>query len=165
MPSTRHAKQLLSLFFDEALVHSHFLHKPSIVAQQELLYEGVRLELPSAGSMTASGMGIIHAVLAIAVLCDGKTPNATTHAESAAPWHDQLFQKAMQLSEKKTGIPTLESAQLSLLLTHYLLMTGRYTIQPVLGWFWQNSLDDHDASSEQSSRVERQVPLRSRLYS
>jgi hypothetical protein len=81
-----HKRSTDGRFFEDAPPpYSHFLQKPTIMAQQGLLYESIRLKLPSTGSMMAIGMGIIHAVPAIAVLCDEKTSDATIHAESGCP--------------------------------------------------------------------------------
>ncbi|TEA18079.1 Activator of stress genes 1 [Colletotrichum sidae] len=127
LPDSRELQDLLALYFDVCIATYRVLHRPSVEAWLRIMVNNLQQTKPIWTEIGRGKTSIVLTALAV----------ATAHTEKSKGFHssedetlslarsDGLFCVALQLTERETGLPRLESAQSRLIQVLYLLTTSR----------------------------------------
>ncbi|GKT59727.1 fungal specific transcription factor domain-containing protein [Colletotrichum tofieldiae] len=127
LPEPRELQDLLALYFDVCIATYRVLHRPSVMAWLQIMVDNLRQGKPVWQDIGRAKASIVLTALAV----------STAHQEKSNGFHssedetlslarsDRLFCVALQLTERETGLPRLESAQSRLIHVLYLLTTSR----------------------------------------
>ncbi|WYZ44912.1 hypothetical protein EsH8_VIII_000228 [Colletotrichum jinshuiense] len=127
LPDSREIQDLLGLYFDVCIATYRVLHRPSVEGWLGTMVGNLRQGRPVWQDIGRGKASIVLTALAV----------ATAHHEKSKGFHspedealslargDRLFCVALQLTERETGLPRLESAQSRLIQVLYLLTTSR----------------------------------------
>ncbi|GKT51521.1 activator of stress genes 1 [Colletotrichum spaethianum] len=127
LPEPRELQDLLALYFDVCIATYRVLHRPSVEAWLRVMVDNLRQGKSVWQDLGRGKASIVLTALAV----------STAHQEKSNGFHspedetlslarsDRLFCVALQLTERETGLPRLESAQSRLIQVLYLLTTSR----------------------------------------
>ncbi|TQN68819.1 Activator of stress genes 1 [Colletotrichum shisoi] len=127
LPDARQLQDLIALYFDVCIATYRVLHRPSVESWLQIMVDNLDRRRPVWHDIGRGKASIVLTALAV----------ATAHQEKSNGFHspedetlslargDRLFCVALQLTERETGLPRLESAQSRLIQVLYLLTTSR----------------------------------------
>ncbi|EQB56478.1 hypothetical protein CGLO_03512 [Colletotrichum gloeosporioides Cg-14] len=127
LPSSRELQDLLGMYFDVCIATYRVLHRPTVEIWLKTMVNNLAQGKPVWQDIGRAKASIVLTALAV----------ATAHSEKSKGFHepederlslarsDRLFCVALQLTERETGLPRLESAQSRLIQVLYLLTTSR----------------------------------------
>ncbi|OBR12921.1 Fungal specific transcription factor [Colletotrichum higginsianum IMI 349063] len=127
LPDARQLQDLIALYFDVCIATYRVLHRPSVESWLRIMVDNLGRRRPVWHDIGRGKASIVLTALAV----------ATAHQEKSNGFHspedetlslarsDRLFCVALQLTERETGLPRLESAQSRLIQVLYLLTTSR----------------------------------------
>ena len=126
LPSVEKSKELITLYFDWCMATYRILHYPTVGKWLGEMAKNTRQGLPVSTGIGRAKAAIIFLVLAIATAHQERSNGAFLLDEHASmDRSDGLFSSAVDLLEKETAMPTLESAQARIIQVLYLLITSR----------------------------------------
>ncbi|KAK1624429.1 fungal-specific transcription factor domain-containing protein [Colletotrichum phormii] len=127
LPDSREIKDLLALYFDVSIATYRVLHRPSVEAWLRTMINNLRDGKAVWQDIGRGRASIVLTALAIATAHNEKSQGVHSPEGEALSLarSDQLFCVALQLTERETGLPRLESAQSRLIQVLYLLTTSR----------------------------------------
>ncbi|OHF03057.1 fungal specific transcription factor domain-containing protein [Colletotrichum orchidophilum] len=127
LPDSEELKDLLALYFDLSIATYRVLHRPSVEAWLRTMTTNIRHGKAVWQDIGRARASIVLTVLAIATAHNEKSKGSHSPEGEALSLArgDQLFCVALQLTERETGLPRLESAQSRLIQVLYLLTTSR----------------------------------------
>ncbi|OLN81311.1 Activator of stress genes 5 [Colletotrichum chlorophyti] len=127
LPDSTELQDLLALYFDVCIATYRVLHRPSVESWLRTMVDNLRHEKPVWHDIGRGKASIVLTALAVATAHNEKSKGFHTPEDEALSLarSDRLFCVALQLTERETGLPRLESAQSRLIQVLYLLTTSR----------------------------------------
>ncbi|KAF6792049.1 fungal specific transcription factor domain-containing protein [Colletotrichum sojae] len=127
LPDARELQHLLALYFDVSIATYRVLHRPSVEAWLRTMVDNLRQRKPVWHDVGRGKASIVLTALAVATAHNEKSKGFHSPEDEALSLarSDRLFCVALQLTERETGLPRLESAQSRLIQVLYLLTTSR----------------------------------------
>ncbi|EFQ33801.1 fungal specific transcription factor domain-containing protein [Colletotrichum graminicola] len=127
LPDSKELQTLLGLYFDVCIATYRVLHRPSVEAWLGVMVDNLRRGKPVWQEIGRSKASIVLTALAVSAAHQEKSNglNSQENETMSLAKSDRLFCVALQLSERETGLPRLESAQSRLIQVLYLLTTSR----------------------------------------
>ncbi|KAK1984706.1 fungal-specific transcription factor domain-containing protein [Colletotrichum cereale] len=127
LPDSRELQDLLALYFDVCIATYRVLHRPSVEAWLSVMVDNLGRGKPVWEDIGRGKASVVLTALAVSTAHQEKS-NGSNSPESetlSLAKSDRLFCVGLQLSERETGLPRLESAQSRLIQVLYLLTTSR----------------------------------------
>ena len=127
MPDPETATELLAFYFDVCIATYRFLHRPSVYKWMHQLQDNAEKGHSLSRDIGEMKASVVLTALAIATFHRGKSKDGRSpeEANSAIRDSDRLFVAAINLSDRATGYPSVESVQAKLIHTLYLLHSSR----------------------------------------
>ncbi|KAK2002087.1 fungal-specific transcription factor domain-containing protein [Colletotrichum falcatum] len=127
LPDSRELQDLLALYFDVCIATYRILHRPSVEAWLSIMVDNLRRGKPVWQDIGRGKASIVLTALAVSTAHQEKSNGLDSQEDEALSLakSDRLFCVALQLAERETGLPRLESAQSRLIQVLYLLTTSR----------------------------------------
>ncbi|KAK2028381.1 fungal-specific transcription factor domain-containing protein [Colletotrichum zoysiae] len=127
LPDSKELQDLLALYFDVCIATYRVLHRPSVEAWLSVMVDNLRRGKPLWQDIGRGKASVVLTTLAVSTAHQEKSKGTGPRDDETPPLakSDRLFCVALQLSERETGLPRLESAQSRLIQVLYLLTTSR----------------------------------------
>ncbi|KAK2764469.1 hypothetical protein FQN54_009164 [Arachnomyces sp. PD_36] len=125
VPEKSTALELMEFYFDVGVVTYRLLHRQTVFGWLDTLQANIQDSLAMPHKLGEAKASIILTIFAIVILRKEKIKDISGDHTWSLTWSDQLFRKAIHLTDSETGLPRLESAQARLIQVLYLLQTSR----------------------------------------
>ena len=133
VPAREEASEQMGFYFDTCVVTYRIFHRQTVFGWLNRLISNYEEGLPLTRDLGHGKAAIVLAILAVATFRREKIQSAAIRGcdEDALLKSDPFFSAAVDLTDRETGLPRLESTQARLMQVLYLLQTSRMN----QGWY------------------------------